>query len=76
MDEATSSLDSLTEKTVMKTVSNLENNMTLIIVAHRLSTVRHCDLIYLLDKGTVTARGTYEELVLNNKQFAEMAKNS
>ena len=50
LDEATSSLDNLTEKAVMEAVHNLENDITIIIIAHRLSTVKECDTIFLLDK--------------------------
>ena len=74
MDEATSSLDKLTEQAVMEAVNNLGNEITIIIIAHRLSTVRQCDQIFLLSQGQLEASGTYRELIANNRQFAEMAK--
>ena len=74
MDEATSSLDKLTEQAVMEAVSNLGNQITIIIIAHRLSTVRNCDQIFLLSKGQLEASGTYSELIISNRQFAEMVR--
>ena len=55
MDEATSALDSLTEKALMEAIRNLAHRKTILLVAHRLSTIRHCDRIYLLEKGQVAA---------------------
>ena len=74
MDEATSALDNLTEKAVMEAVNNLGHKITIILVAHRLSTVRQCDQIYLLEQGQVKARGAYEQLVASSQQFAAMAE--
>ena len=74
-DEATSALDNLTEKAVMDAVHNSENNITKILVAHRLSTVRNCDKIYLFEKGKVKNQGTFEELIKINDDFRESAKN-
>jgi ABC-type multidrug transport system fused ATPase/permease subunit len=73
LDEATSALDSLTEQAVMDAVSNLGNEITIILIAHRLSTVRQCDQIYLLDKGKVKAQGTYDQLMRNDDIFRAMA---
>lgn len=73
LDEATSALDNLTEQAVMEAVNNLGHEITIILIAHRLSTVRLCDRIYLLDRGEVKAFGTYDELMSNNQQFAAMA---
>jgi len=75
LDEATSSLDNLTEKSVMKALQNSENNITQILVAHRLSTVRDCDLIYLFDKGELKKQGTFEELIKISGTFRESAKS-
>ena len=73
LDEATSALDNLTEKAVMEAVNNLGRDITIILIAHRLSTVRQCDQIYLLERGEVTAQGTFEELTQANERFRAMA---
>ena len=72
LDEASSALDSLTEQAVMEAVCEFKHSLTIIIVAHRLSTVRECDQIYVLESGEVTDRGTFEELVEKNLQFKTM----
>jgi len=74
MDEATSALDSVTEDAVMDAIHNLMHTKTIIIIAHRLSTIRECDAIYLMEKGRITASGTYEELLQNSVQFRALAK--
>lgn len=73
MDEATSALDNITERVVMQAVQNLRKDTTIILIAHRLTTVKGCDRIYLLDKGRVAASGTYDELVEGNADFRAMA---
>jgi ABC-type multidrug transport system fused ATPase/permease subunit len=73
LDEATSALDNLTEQMVMEEVNNLGKDITIIMIAHRLSTVRQCDQIYLLEQGEVKASGTYKQLIASSKQFAAMA---
>lgn len=73
LDEATSALDNLTETAVMDAVHNLGNRKTIILIAHRLSTVRECDQIYMLDQGELQAQGTYSELVDANQTFRDMA---
>ncbi|MEL6518624.1 MAG: ABC transporter ATP-binding protein [Pseudomonadota bacterium] len=75
MDEATSALDNITERAVMEAIQKLRDDVTIIMIAHRLSTVRKCDQIYLLNQGVVEAAGTYEELVDRNEIFREMAAN-
>ena len=72
-DEATSSLDNVTEALVMDAINNFAKTKTIIIVAHRLSTVQKCDKLYLIDKGNVVDSGNYEYLLENNKEFLEMA---
>jgi ABC-type multidrug transport system fused ATPase/permease subunit len=63
LDEATSALDNETEKLVNESIKSLSGNKTLIIIAHRLSTLEHCDRIYLLEKGKVVKSGKYQEVV-------------
>jgi len=72
LDEATSALDNLTEQAVMEAVNNLGHDITTILIAHRLSTVRQCDQIFLFEQGSVRAKGTFEELTKNNLQFKLM----
>jgi ABC-type multidrug transport system fused ATPase/permease subunit len=74
LDEATSALDNITERVVMEAINSLNNDITVILVAHRLSTVRYCDQIYLLDQGEVKACGTYEELMADCDYFKALAK--
>lgn len=73
LDEATSALDNVTEQDVMDSIQGLDRNLTIITVAHRLTTVRHCDVIYELQDGTVAAKGGYEELLLLSKTFRKMS---
>jgi ABC-type multidrug transport system fused ATPase/permease subunit len=74
LDEATSALDTITEEAVMEAVHNLGGAKTIIMIAHRLSTVEDCDCIHLLDQGRVAASGTYAELVAGNASFRRMAR--
>ena len=69
LDEATSALDNLTEKIVMEAVQNIGKDITIIIIAHRLSTVRECDKIYLLENGQIKSQGRFEELIESDKNF-------
>jgi ATP-binding cassette, subfamily B, bacterial PglK len=73
MDEATASLDNVTEKYVIQAIKRMKGKHTIILIAHRLTTVRDCDTIVLLDHGEIKARGTYDDLVENNEQFRNMA---
>jgi ABC-type multidrug transport system fused ATPase/permease subunit len=72
-DEATSALDSLTENAVMDAINNMGHKKTIIIIAHRLTTVRNCDCIYMMDKGVITDYGNYEKLYSENGTFRKMA---
>jgi ABC-type multidrug transport system fused ATPase/permease subunit len=72
LDEATSSLDNLTEQAVMDAVRNLAHRKTIIVIAHRLSTVRDCDQIVMLEHGTAVGRGTFDELLEQNYKFRVM----
>jgi ATP-binding cassette, subfamily B, bacterial PglK len=73
LDEATSALDNLTEQAVMEAVHNLGREITIVLIAHRLSTVKACDTIFLLEKGELKGQGTFEELTQVNEQFRAMA---
>ena len=75
LDEATSALDNRTEKAIMDAVNNLGNNITIIIIAHRLSTVKKCDQIYLLEKGELKNQGTFNELLKTSENFRINANN-
>lgn len=74
LDEATSALDGLTEEAVLQAIAQLGHEVTIIMIAHRLATVRACDHIYLLDQGCIKAEGTYAELLENSAMFRGMAK--
>ena len=74
MDEATSALDTKTESQVSSALEKLDKNVTLVLVAHRLSTIRNCDQICFMKDGTVKAVGTFDELVASEPEFAEQAK--
>ncbi len=73
MDEATSALDNLTERAVMDAVHNLGRAKTIILIAHRLTTVRNCDAIYMMERGRVIAAGTYDDLVRDSDAFRAMS---
>jgi ATP-binding cassette subfamily C protein len=73
-DEATSSLDPATEKTVTDAIYNKKSGVTLIVIAHRLSTVKHADLVILLDQGRLIAKGTFDEVRALAPKFDEQAK--
>ena len=69
LDEATSALDSLTEKEIMGSLDKLHGKMTIVMIAHRLSTVKNCDKIFLLEKGKLKTTGKFEDLALTNSNF-------
>ena len=72
-DEATSALDNVTEKAVMEAIDALHHQKTIILIAHRLSTVRNCDQVVLLEKGQIAAAGEFDELQRRSAQFRDMA---
>jgi ATP-binding cassette, subfamily B, bacterial PglK len=75
-DEATSALDNATERSVMKALEGLSRDLTILIIAHRLTTVRYCDNIIELEHGKVVAQGTYEQLCESSTSFQEMIKSA
>jgi ABC-type multidrug transport system fused ATPase/permease subunit len=74
LDEATSALDNNTEAEVMSAIDELNRDLTIVIIAHRLSTVRRCDRIFLLQKGKVAGVGTFDQLLRDNSAFRALAK--
>jgi len=72
-DEATSALDNLTEQALIDAVHNIGKTKTVIMIAHRLSTVKDCDTIFLLEAGKLIAKDKYEELIARNETFKKMA---
>jgi ABC-type multidrug transport system fused ATPase/permease subunit len=73
LDEATSALDSLTENAIMDAIKNISHKKTIVIIAHRITTVKACDIIYLMEKGIITDYGDYNDLYARNKSFRKMA---
>ena len=72
LDEATSSLDSKSEKKIQDAVNKLMHGKTSLIIAHKFSTIKKCDKIILLDKGRIVAQGTHEELINSNSSYKNM----
>ena len=75
-DEATSALDGITEKVIMDAIQELSGQKTIVMIAHRLKTVKNCDIIYFMEKGKVIEQGTYQQLINNNPTFEKMAMYS
>jgi ATP-binding cassette subfamily C protein len=74
LDEATSALDGTTEERVLRGIHGESSVHTILIIAHRLNTLKVCNTIYLLEGGQIIDRGTYDELLQNNEQFRQMAQ--
>ena len=72
-DEATSALDNATEQSVMDAIEGLSSDLTILLIAHRLTTVRRCDIIVELEHGRVVAQGTYKQLLERSPSFHRMA---
>lgn len=72
-DEATSALDGMTEKVIMEAISSLSKRKTIILVAHRLNTVKNCDVIYVLSKGCLVGKGKFQDLIDTNPMFQNLA---
>ena len=75
-DEATSALDGITEKIIMDAIHELNGQKTIILIAHRLKTVKKCDSIFIFEKGRIIDNGTYDELISKNKLFKKMVENA
>lgn len=76
LDEATSALDGITEKLIMDAIHDFSGSKTIIMIAHRLSTVKKCNIIYLMDNGRVETKGSYEQLIKKSDLFKSMHKYS
>ncbi|MBC6005014.1 peptidase domain-containing ABC transporter [Paeniclostridium sp. NSJ-45] len=74
MDEATSNLDSITEKAIERTIHKFSEGMTTIIIAHRLSTIMRCDNIYILEKGEIKEKGNHKELLNQKGRYYKLWK--
>lgn len=74
MDEATSALDSKTEVVIQKNIADLKGHFTMVVIAHRLATIKNADKILLLQNGRIGATGTFEELLETSPEFKEMIK--
>ena len=73
-DESTSSLDNFSQEEVKKSIDSLKGKSTVIVVAHRLSTIENADTIYFLDKGKIVDSGTFKHLYDTNESFKNMYK--
>jgi len=76
MDEATSALDSITETAVMDAIYTLMHTKTIIMIAHRISTVQPCDRIYIMEAGEIVDEGTHDELIERSERFRGFAKRA
>lgn len=76
LDEATSALDGITERIIMDAIHDFAGKKTVIMIAHRIQTVRQCDVIHLFERGRVVASGTYDELMGGNEVFRRMSMHS
>jgi ABC-type multidrug transport system fused ATPase/permease subunit len=68
LDEATSSLDNKTEQAVMEAINKLNKNITIIIIAHRLNTVKNCDVVFQFEKGEMVKQGSFDEVINHNER--------
>jgi ABC-type bacteriocin/lantibiotic exporter with double-glycine peptidase domain len=73
LDEATNALDGMTEQELVTTLGRLRGRYTIVLIAHRMSTVRACDLIFEIDTGTIGSSGTYEALLKSSQGFRRLA---
>jgi ABC-type multidrug transport system fused ATPase/permease subunit len=76
LDEATNSLDNETERSIINAIDNLKYKITIIIISHRLSTIKNCDLIYFLEDGEIKAHGNYQTLMQSCASFKKMLQSN
>ena len=74
LDEATSSLDAISENAIKTAIDNVSGNKTIIVIAHRLSTVKNADRIIYLENGKIESQGTHGEMIKNNKKYRTLAE--
>ena len=72
MDEATSALDNATERRLTETIDGLSGQVTVVVVAHRLSTVQHCDQLIFMSDGRIASAGTFDQVRAENAEFAHL----
>jgi HlyD family secretion protein len=73
-DEATNSLDGITEKNIMDSIDEFGGKKTIIIIAHRLLTLKRCNIIYLIENGKIVDQGSYDELMISSPIFKKMSQ--
>jgi ABC-type multidrug transport system fused ATPase/permease subunit len=72
LDEATSSLDNISEKAVQEAIENISRHTTVLVIAHRLSSIQHADKIIVLEKGKIIEEGSHEQLVGKGKLYSQL----
>ena len=75
LDEATSALDNESEKLIQMAIESIAHTMTVVVIAHRLSTVVKADMIFVIEDGRIVEQNTYDELVRGSSIFAELHKS-
>ena len=74
LDEATSSLDAETEYKVMESIKDMDKKITVIMVAHRLNTIKHCEKIFVLKDGCIEKEGKYDDLLISSQTFRKLSQ--
>jgi ATP-binding cassette subfamily B protein len=72
LDEATSNLDTVSERGIHEAIEKLRGSITAIIIAHRLTTIKNCDVIFVMDKGNIVESGTHDELLAINGLYKKL----